>query len=146
MIAKYYRSLILSTDLLAIGSVGMLQNIFVVGCARRPEAFGIHTELIDTISDDKVSKVLAKVEKQYPLVGSSLLPIFYPAGFRAPADQKKFWKFAIQRRHTVITDINADSVDGAMILSETHSKVLDPVEYVTKGDQEARAEMISCRL
>lgn len=28
--------------------------------------FGIHAELIDTVSDNKVSKVLAKIEEQYP--------------------------------------------------------------------------------
>lgn len=111
----------------------MLQNIFVAGCARRPEAFGIHTELVDTISDNKVSKVLAKVEERYPLVGSSLLPVFYPAGFRAPIDQKKFWKIAKQRRHTVIIDINADSIDGASILSETRSQILEPIEPVSNG-------------
>ena len=110
----------------------MLQNIFVAGCARRPEAFGIHTELVDTISDNKVSKVLAKIEERYPLVGSSLLPVFYPAGFRAPIDQKKSWKIASQRRHTAITDINADSIDGASILSETWTHMLEPVEPVSK--------------
>ena len=110
----------------------MLQNIFVASCARRPEAFGIHIELVDTISDNKVSKVLAKVEEQYPLVGSSLLPVFYPAGFRAPADQKNFWKTAKQRRHQYISDINADSVDGLSILSDTHTQLLEPIKSLTK--------------
>ena len=112
--------------LLAIGSVGMLHNIFVAGCARQPAAFGIHLELVSTISDNKVSKVLAKIEEQYPLVGSSLLPIFYPGGFRAPVDQKKFWKIASQRRQRVIADINADAIDEASILSKTHCQVLEP--------------------
>ena len=133
VIALYHHSLIPYTDLLAIGTIGMLQNIFVAGCVRRPEAFGIHTELVDTISDNKVSKVLAKLEERYPLVGSSLLPVFYPAGFRAPADQRKFWKNASQRRHTVIADINKDSIDGASILSETHPQVLRPGESIVKG-------------
>ncbi len=114
----------------------MLQNIFVAGCARRPEAFGIHTELVETITDDKVSKVLAKVEERYPLVGSSLVPIFYPAGFRAPIDHKKFWKIANQRRHRAIADINADLADGASILSETHTQVLGPVQCGTNGTRE----------
>ena len=127
-------------DLLAIGTIGMLQNIFVASCARRPEAFGIHIELVDTISDNKVSKVLAKVEEQHPLVGSSLLPVFYPAGFRAPADQKKFWKTANQRRHKVISDINADSVDGVIILSETHAQLLEPIQSPTNETQNARAK------
>lgn len=123
-----------STDLLAIGTVGMLQNIFVAGHVRRPEAFGIHIALVETMSGNKVSSVLAKVEAQYPLVGSSLLPIFYPAGFQAPADQKKFWKIANQRRHTVIKDIDADSVDDASILSETHTQILGPVEGSKGGN------------
>lgn len=119
----------------------MMQNIFVAGCARRPEAFGFHTELLNTMSDNKVSKVLAKVEEQYP------------ADFRAPIDQKKLWKVANQRRYTVITDINADSADGASILSETHKQVLEPVESVMNEIQKAKAEkshlivlMIICAL
>lgn len=110
----------------------MLQNIFVAGSVRRSEAFGIHMELVDTISDNKVAKVIAKVEEQYPLVGSSLLPIFYPSGFRAPVDQKKFWKTANRRRRTVIADINADSVDDASILSETHTQFIEPAESIVK--------------
>lgn len=123
------------SDLLTVGTVGMLQNIFVAGYARRPNAFGIHTELVNTISDNKVAKVLAKVEELYPLVGSSLLPVFYPAGFRAPADQKKFWKQAHWRRNTVLSDINADSVDEASILSETHHQVLEPVDFRSSKDK-----------
>ncbi len=133
-------------DLLAIGTIGMLQNVFVASWARRPEAFGIHIELVDTISDNKVSKVLAKVEEQYPLVGSSLLPVFYPAGFRAPADQKRFWKMANQRRHEFIKDINADSVDGLSILSETHAQLLEPVEPTHKRDFEREGQELAASL
>ena len=99
--------------------------------------------LVETISDNKVCKVLAKVEERYPLVGSSLLPIFYPAGFRSPVDKKKFWKVASQRRHTAIVDINADSVDGASILSETHSRVLEPVQSVANGCIQTRVNIQS---
>ena len=86
----------------------MLQNIYVAGSPRHPNAFGIHLEFVKTISEKRVSKVLAKVEEQYPLVGSSLLPIFYPAGFRAPPDEKMFWKEANKRRHAVMADICVD--------------------------------------
>ena len=113
----------------------MLQNLFVAGCARRQEAFGIHTKLIETISDNKVSKVLVKLEKQYPLVGSSLLPIFFPAGFRSPVDQKKFWKIAGQRRQTENSDINSDAIDEARILSETHDQVLEPIGSLMDGSR-----------
>lgn len=113
-------------DLLAIGIIGMLQNLFVAGRSRRREAFGIHAELVDTVSDNKVSKVLAKIEEQYPLVGSSLLPVFYPAGFRPPVEQKKFWKVAGHRRQAVISDISAELIDEASLLSETHSQVREP--------------------
>lgn len=120
-------------DLLAIGTIGMLQNIFVAGCARKPEAFGIHIKLVDTISDNKVAKVLARVEQLHPLLGSSLIPVFYPAGFRAPADQKKFWKEANWRRRTFISRINADSVDEASILSETPEQLFGLVDFRSAG-------------
>ena len=48
---------------LAIDTIGILQNIFIASCTRRPEAFGFHIELVNTISNDKVSKVLAQVEE-----------------------------------------------------------------------------------
>ena len=112
--------------LLSIGTIGMLQNLVVAGYSRSPEALGIHIELADTITDNKVSKVLGRLEERYPLVGSSLVPVFYPAGFRSPVEQKQFWKVANQRRQAVISDISADLIDEASVLSETHNYILEP--------------------
>lgn len=104
----------------------MLQNVFVAGYPRKPEALGVHLTLVEIIRDTKVANVLARVEQQYPLVGTSLLPVFYPAGFRAPNEQRKFWKEARARRQQFISDINADSVEPAIILSETQEQILQP--------------------
>ncbi|KAL2039839.1 hypothetical protein N7G274_007240 [Stereocaulon virgatum] len=109
--------------LLAIGTIGMLHNIFVAQSPRQPKAFGIHTELVATISEKKVSKVLAKVEEQYPLVGLSLLPVFYPAGFRAPQDEKKFWKEASKRRHKAIANICLDESNANANVQEQKGRV-----------------------
>lgn len=63
-------------------------------CGRQPPSapctwhtHGAHQQL----SDNKVCKVLGRLEELYPLVRSSLLPVFYPAGFKAPASQVEFW-------------------------------------------------------
>lgn len=111
----------------------MLQNIFVAERARSSKAFGIHTELVNIINNNKISKVLVKPEERYLLVNLSLFSVLYLADFRVPADQKKFWKFASQHRHIVIADINKDSIGSARILAETHPQVLGLVESVAKG-------------
>lgn len=116
----------------------MLHNLFVAGCARHPEAFGINTDLVDTITGSKVSTTLARLEDKHPLVGTSLLPIFYPAGFRPPAHQKKFWKAANQLRHSITSAISVDLVDEASILSESHPNILEPVHTVTGRTFESR--------
>ncbi|KAL9012304.1 MAG: hypothetical protein Q9173_002925 [Seirophora scorigena] len=101
--------------LLAVGTIGMLQNIFVAGSPRQLPAHGIHMEHINTISDNKVCKVLARLEDLYPLVGSSLLPVFYPAGFKAPASQAVFWKKAELRRSEAIAVISEDLAEESAI-------------------------------
>ena len=66
--------------LLAIGGVGMLHTIVVAGAARRPEAFGIHLKCKDIFMEDKTMRALALTESKYPLVGQSMIPIFFPGG------------------------------------------------------------------
>ena len=90
--------------LVAVGGLGMAQNIFAAGHHRDPSAYGIFLEKPDVILPDppakdeygkeisnKVFQVLKKTEKRmsekYGIqgVGICLLPIFFPHGLR-PAE------------------------------------------------------------
>ncbi|KAH7091139.1 hypothetical protein FB567DRAFT_518041 [Paraphoma chrysanthemicola] len=68
--------------LLAIGGIGMLQNIYVAGARRRPGAYGIHLDLKECITNRKVMQTLMETEEKYPRVGKSLLTIFFPGKLR----------------------------------------------------------------
>ncbi|KAJ5982710.1 hypothetical protein N7451_012810 [Penicillium sp. IBT 35674x] len=64
--------------LLAVGGIGILQNMFAAGVSRAPKAFGIPLEFVEVIGEWKVMDALFKVEESYPCLGKSLLPIFFP--------------------------------------------------------------------
>ncbi len=69
----------------------MIQNVIVAGFPRLPDAFGLHLICVRTIKAAKVSKALMKTEQCYPGVGTSLIPVFNPGGFRVPEDEADFW-------------------------------------------------------
>ncbi|KAL4253781.1 hypothetical protein ABKN59_002981 [Abortiporus biennis] len=73
--------------LLAIGSIGMAQNIVAAGARRKSSTTGIHLEEVVTIQEDKVFRTLVRAENIEKGVGLSLLPIFFPGGLR-PDEQK----------------------------------------------------------
>ena len=64
--------------LLAVGALGILQNVFAAGTSRSPKAFGIPLEFVEVIGEPKVMDTLFEVETRYPCLGKSLLPIFFP--------------------------------------------------------------------
>jgi len=74
--------------LLAVGSLGMVQNYIVAGVGRSPGAFGIHLEDVAVVHKDKVFEALKKAEELERGVGISLLPIFFPGGLR---ESEKDW-------------------------------------------------------
>lgn len=76
----------------------MLQNLFAAGAARQPAALGLHIRLIKTISGPKVQEVLKMVEQDYPSVGTSLLPVFFPGVMRVKESEVPFWREAIRQR------------------------------------------------
>ncbi|KAL8672641.1 MAG: hypothetical protein Q9168_002917, partial [Polycauliona sp. 1 TL-2023] len=84
--------------LLAIGAVGMIQNIVVAASPRSPAAFGFHIKRVNEIKAAKVSKALMMTEQSYPGVGASLLPVFHPGGFCAPEDEIEFWQRVASER------------------------------------------------
>ncbi|RAL06648.1 uncharacterized protein BO97DRAFT_309947, partial [Aspergillus homomorphus CBS 101889] len=73
--------------LLAIGGIGILQNVFTAGARRTPESFGFVLKFEEVIGHFKVMETLVQVEKKYPRTGKSMLPTFFP-GELLPAEVK----------------------------------------------------------
>lgn len=68
--------------LLAIGGLGMAQNVVSAGSRRAPKALGFHIEHKYTVHQDKVFDALKEAEKIEKRVGLALLDIFFPGGLR----------------------------------------------------------------
>ena len=81
--------------LLAVGGIGMIQNVFVAGVPRRTEAFGIYLELTDIIAKPLVMDTLKEVENRFPGVGASLVSTFFPGKLRP--DDVVWWDEAEKR-------------------------------------------------
>ena len=64
--------------LLAVGGIGILQNIYVAGAHRKPENFGVPLEFVTVFGYTSVMETLLNVEEQYKDVGRSLLGEFFP--------------------------------------------------------------------
>jgi hypothetical protein len=74
--------------ILAIGGIGMLQNIYVAGARRRPGAYGIHLDFKECITGQKFMPTLMEAEEKYPKVGKALLKIYFPGRLR---DEERAW-------------------------------------------------------
>jgi hypothetical protein len=85
--------------LLAVGGIGMLQNIYVAGAMRLPSAYGIHLNFRECISDPKVMRTLMSVEEAYPNVGRCILPVLFPGPLRP--DESVWWSNA-EEKYSVI--------------------------------------------
>ncbi|KAL2812673.1 hypothetical protein BDW59DRAFT_178523 [Aspergillus cavernicola] len=68
--------------LIAVGGIGMLQNIFVGGWKRTPSAYGVPLEFVEVIGEVKVMQTLMEVEKRYEKLGKSMLGTFFPGDLR----------------------------------------------------------------
>ncbi|KAK3349198.1 hypothetical protein B0T25DRAFT_457001 [Lasiosphaeria hispida] len=67
--------------LLAVGGLGMLQNLAVAGLPRSPEALGIPIELVPdsgVFAEHKVMWALMELEMKYPGTGRQLVGMFFP--------------------------------------------------------------------
>ncbi|KAI2742526.1 hypothetical protein DTO013E5_3546 [Penicillium roqueforti] len=74
--------------LLAIGGIGIVQNVFVAGRSMKPENYGIHLDYVEVFGKTKVMDTLLDVEQKYPGIGRSMRDEFFPgklplAGVRA---------------------------------------------------------------
>lgn len=68
--------------LIAVGGIGMFQNIFVAGWKRTPKAYGIPLDYVDVVGDVKVMKTLMELERIYEKLGKSMLGTFFPGDLR----------------------------------------------------------------
>lgn len=75
--------------LLAVGGIGILQNMFVAGWKRRPEALGVPIDFLGVVGDVKVMNTLMEVEKKYEKLGQSMIGTFFPGDLRE--NEKKQW-------------------------------------------------------
>ena len=81
--------------IMAVGIIGIVHNIAVVGLPRKPKAFGIDLKYKETIVDRKVMGVLWQVEKRYPMAGKALIQEFFPGDLRPR--EERLWKYADRR-------------------------------------------------
>ncbi|KAI0325347.1 hypothetical protein GY45DRAFT_1287393 [Cubamyces sp. BRFM 1775] len=79
--------------LLAIGGLGMAQNVVAAGAERSAGAHGFHLEPFredrDIIEKGKVMTTLMATEERQPGVGLALLKLFFPGDLRL--DEQEFW-------------------------------------------------------
>ncbi|KAF2871680.1 hypothetical protein BDV95DRAFT_493492 [Massariosphaeria phaeospora] len=71
-----------SRFLLAIGAVGMGQNILVAAYPRDPSALGIHLEYKAHFVKENTFATILEVEKNYPGIGNTMVSTFFPSGLR----------------------------------------------------------------
>ncbi len=64
--------------LLIVGGLGIIHNVFVAGCRRRPENFGLHLDFIKAFGRTKVMATLFELEEHYPRLGRSMRDEFFP--------------------------------------------------------------------
>ena len=75
--------------LLAVGGIGILQNVIVAGWRRHPSTLGIHLVFCEAVGEMTTMDALLAVEKKYPGVGKNLLPVFFP-GALLPAEVQQW--------------------------------------------------------
>ncbi|KAK9233800.1 hypothetical protein V1525DRAFT_392107 [Lipomyces kononenkoae] len=89
--------------LLAVGGIGIVQNIFVAGASRSPKDFGVPLKFVEVIGNHKVMQTLFEVEAKYPRVGRSMLEIFFPGPLRP--DEKERWERYAARFNEQVSEV-----------------------------------------
>ncbi|KAI4179049.1 MAG: hypothetical protein LQ346_007285 [Caloplaca aetnensis] len=75
--------------LLAIGSIGTLQNVFASSLSQNPSMLGVHLEFMEVVGETKVFAALKALEGKYKGAGQCLLREFFPGGLR-PGEQEEW--------------------------------------------------------
>jgi len=76
--------------LLAVGGIGIVQNIYVAGAQRKPENFGVRLEYVTVFGNTNVMETLFQVEEKYENVGRSMLANFFPGDLQE--EEKVRWE------------------------------------------------------
>ncbi|KAL4925528.1 uncharacterized protein BDV17DRAFT_294422 [Aspergillus undulatus] len=76
--------------LIAVGGIGMLQNVFVAGWKRTPAAYGVPLDFVEVVGEVKVMSTLMELERKYEKLGKSMLGMFFPGDLRA--NEVKQWE------------------------------------------------------
>ena len=95
--------------LLAVGGIGIVQNVFVAGRHRRPESFGLPLEFVEVFGCAKVMDTLLEVERSYENVGLALLPEFFP-GILTESDERKWDEVKVAHSHERAQELPQDPV------------------------------------
>ncbi|KAI6762455.1 hypothetical protein HG530_008435 [Fusarium avenaceum] len=77
--------------LLAIGGVGIIQNVYVAGKMRHPAAYGMPLTFVEVIGSPKVMDTLFEVEDKYPYAGANMVDTFFSGG-KLQDEEKEKWK------------------------------------------------------
>lgn len=121
--------------LLAVGGLGMIQNVLAAGVTRSADALGFHFNEPakgDLIKENKVMQTLMKAEEREPGVGLSLLPLYFP-GDLWPQEQV-YWERKRRER-------NAAEQQKREIMARGAPKLEDKAA-VTAQVQEAETQRI----
>ncbi|KAI5458769.1 hypothetical protein BGZ63DRAFT_362815 [Mariannaea sp. PMI_226] len=86
--------------LLAVGGLGIVQNVIVAGWVRTPENFGIPLQFVEVLGQPSVMKTLFSVEEKYRGVGKAMLGEFFPGELSAgeKAAWEEFDRIALEKR------------------------------------------------
>ncbi|KAL7957428.1 hypothetical protein V8C34DRAFT_285572 [Trichoderma compactum] len=82
--------------MVAVGALGMMQNLVLAGAPRTPEALGIPVELVRVVGSHGVMDTLLILEAKVPYAGKALLPIYFPGRLRESEIEK--WE-ALESKH-----------------------------------------------
>ncbi|RPD66423.1 hypothetical protein L226DRAFT_454129 [Lentinus tigrinus ALCF2SS1-7] len=119
--------------LLAVGGLGMIQNVLAAGVTRSADALGFHfrePSKEDFIKERKVMQTLMKAEEREPGVGLSLLPLFFP-GDLWPQEQE-YWEVKRKERNAAELERRALMMRGAPKL-EGKAVAITQVQEAEKG-------------
>jgi hypothetical protein len=89
--------------LLAVGGIGMLQNIAVASFERNPSALGIHLDFVGVVGHYKIMKALFELEERHPGIGANMVPTFFPGQLRE--DEKEQWDEFATRLSTSLATV-----------------------------------------
>lgn len=107
--------------LLAVGSVGILQNIYVAGASRRPENFGIPLDFVEVFGNPSAMQTLQEVEEKYENVGHALLQEFFPGSLTET--EKRQWA-ELKRHHADRRGRSTKGADRDAAIPETDGQNL----------------------